>query len=139
MAYSHGRYAGPRCAAWCLLPTRRRLPQLVAQAFGEGDANELLGERADVARRPRRRGARVEVEGLPLYEAERAAGVLAPSAERLDGEGAEVEPTLGAHIVHALVDTPVVRGDGNGLGALALRALVGGTTGLLVDGRIGGG
>ena len=61
------------------------------------------------------------------------------SAERLDGEGAEVEPTLGAHIVHALVDTPVVRGDGNGLGALALRALVGGTTGLLVDGRIGGG
>ena len=113
--------------------------QLVAQAFGEGDANELLGERADVARRPRRRGARVEVEGLPLYEAERAAGVLAPSAERLDGEGAEVEPTLGAHIVHALVDTPVVRGDGNGLGALALRALVGGTTGLLVDGRIGGG
>ena len=37
--------------------------QLVAQAFGEGDANELLGERADVARRPRRRGARVEVDG----------------------------------------------------------------------------
>ena len=113
--------------------------QLVAHALGKGDADELLEKRADVARRPRCRGARVEVEGLPLYEAERAAGVLAPSAERLDGEGAEVEPTLGAHIVHALVDTPVVRGDGNGLGALALRALVGGTTGLLVDGRIGGG
>ena len=37
--------------------------QLVAKAFGKGDADELLGERADVARRPRCRGARVEVEG----------------------------------------------------------------------------